>query len=112
LFSSLGHLSSFNQHLPGTCYLSCNNKKKREKQKQGKHEDGSQKKRTFRDLQVSLLTCAWSSVDSHKQQRENHWEIIHSGKGIKKPSLQTEPKESEDHGRSSLHEVLVAQISE
>lgn len=42
---------------------------------------------------TSVPTCFWSSLESHKQQRENHGQIIHSEKKrIKKPPVQTEPK--------------------
>lgn len=35
-----------------------------------------------KDLQVAP-TCFWSSLESHKQQREDHGKIIHSAKGSK-----------------------------
>lgn len=36
--------------------------------------------------------CFWSSLESHKQQRENHREIIHSVKEVKIPPLQVKPE--------------------
>lgn len=47
----------------------------------------------FKDLQGKVPTCFWSSLESHKQQSDNHGEIIHSGKKrIKILPLRTKPE--------------------
>ena len=85
---------------------------------------------TFRDLQVAVPTCFWSSLESHKQQRENHGEIIHcgakkkfykkkrGGARIKILPCQRNPKENEEKelqlpqsasGYSDLNAILQPQ---
>lgn len=44
-----------------------------------------------KDSQVAP-TCFWSSLESHKQQREDHGKIIHSAKGSEEEERKKEKK--------------------